>query len=402
MSSGASRPRRDRRAARVSAPQKREARPRGAPGAGDARYPRECVVPPATELQRQLVALWETLLDVRPVGIRDDFFALGGHSLLALRLIAEIERQFLTRLPIAVLFERPTIEGLADALCCDPANLDRSPLVALNTEGTALPFYYHHGNLTGGGYYCLRLAELLGSQQPLFIFRPRGVDGDAIPSTIETIAAEYVTLLKSVRPNEPYLLGGYCGGGLVALEMARQLAAVGEHIDNVVLVDVPHPDPLALRARLMPIVLRIRRFAKNSNKLQALRRKLLMLRPLLDLRRTRRNVSARQTTVARPTMSQVWQSIIEKYIPHTYTSRVVLLVAKDDRRYQYKNMKAWPATSPRVVIRSISGTTTVAFPTTSTQLPKKFDLRLAPLIRPFKLFAILPRKMSHIFVNDQL
>jgi hypothetical protein len=142
------------------------------------------VAPPTTEVQQQLNALWETLLDVRPIGIRDNFFALGGHSLLAVGLIGEIERRCRTRLPLAVLFEQPTIEGLADALSRDPADLNRKALVALNAAGTALPFFYHHGSLTGGGHSCLRLAEQLGTQQPVFIIRPHGVDGGAIPPTI--------------------------------------------------------------------------------------------------------------------------------------------------------------------------------------------------------------------------
>ena len=139
-------------------------------------------VGPVTELQERLVRLWEVLLDVHPIGIRDNFFALGGHSLLAVRLVGEIERWFHLRLPLTVLFERPTIEALADALRSDPADLDVHPLVKLNASGTATPFFYLHASFGGGGYYCLTLAEQLGPDQPLFALGPHGLDGRPIPA----------------------------------------------------------------------------------------------------------------------------------------------------------------------------------------------------------------------------
>jgi thioesterase domain-containing protein len=159
-------------------------------------------------------------------------------------------------------------------------------------------------------------------------------------------------LLKVVRPKGPYLLGGYCSGNLVAFELARQLCAAGERVDNVVLVDLPHPDRIALRAKLFPFVLRIRRFAESPNKRGALRRRVLMLRALLDPSRAGGHVQAEQTTEA---IKQLWQSISERYVPRTYAGRVTLLIAEDDKRYEYMNVKAWPATAPRVMIRSILG-----------------------------------------------
>ena len=73
-------------------------------------------IAPHDVFERQLTHMWEDLLGVTPIGVQDDFFELGGHSLLAVQLFAQIEKRMGTRLPLATLFERPTIAHLAHGL----------------------------------------------------------------------------------------------------------------------------------------------------------------------------------------------------------------------------------------------------------------------------------------------
>jgi amino acid adenylation domain-containing protein len=77
-------------------------------------------VAPSTDAERALAAIWEALLGVDGVGVRDGFFDLGGTSLLALRAAAAAERALGARLPIVRFFERPTIAEQAASLA-DPA-----------------------------------------------------------------------------------------------------------------------------------------------------------------------------------------------------------------------------------------------------------------------------------------
>lgn len=67
-------------------------------------------------IEKRLVEIWERLLSVSPIGLKDSFFELGGNSLLAIRMFAEVERSFGKSIPFATLFEAATIEKLADRL----------------------------------------------------------------------------------------------------------------------------------------------------------------------------------------------------------------------------------------------------------------------------------------------
>jgi amino acid adenylation domain-containing protein len=68
---------------------------------------------PRTPVEAAVAAIWADLLGVRPVGVADDFFALGGHSLLAVRLIDQVRKRLGVDMPLRLVFEAPTVAGLA-------------------------------------------------------------------------------------------------------------------------------------------------------------------------------------------------------------------------------------------------------------------------------------------------
>jgi thioesterase domain-containing protein len=175
------------------------------------------------------------------VGINDDFFDLGGHSLLAVRLMDAIERACGRRLPLAALFEHATIESLASRLLREEVEALHAPATAIKASGARPPFFFLHGDYTGGGFYCRGLASRMDPEQPFWVLHPHGLDGGPVPPSIEAMAADRLRTLRALRPVGPYLLGGYCNGGLVALEMARQLRATGQEIGLLVLLDATAP-----------------------------------------------------------------------------------------------------------------------------------------------------------------
>ena len=206
----------------------------------------EAYVPPTSMVHYQLIQIWEELLDTRPIGIRDNFFNLGGHSLLAAHMVSQFEQVSGKKIALATLFAGPTIEQLDTALQQQEEKITSYPLVAVQTNGTKNPFFFLHGDWTRGAFYCFTLANTLGKEQPFYVLEPYRVDGIHIPATLENMAAGHIASLRSFQPEGPYLLGGYCNGGLLAYEMARQLYSEGQKVDLLLLMGPAQPGYLGV------------------------------------------------------------------------------------------------------------------------------------------------------------
>lgn len=122
----------------------------------------------------------------------------------------------------------------------------RPPVAAIQPEGSSRPLFYVHIHAEGGAFYCFNLAQVLGPDQPLYVLEPfRSAELRAMP-TFEAMAAAYIASLRAVQPEGPYQLVGFCGGGLIAFEMAQQLQAQGQKVDLLVMIE-PRAGPDLLR-----------------------------------------------------------------------------------------------------------------------------------------------------------
>ena len=195
------------------------------------------VAPADDNTVTELTRIWQDLLGVESISPDQNYFDLGGDSILAVQLFAQIEKVFQIKLPVATLFEAPTIEALAQILQREAPASGWSPLVAIQPNGSRPPFFCFHG--AGGNVLIYReLAKYLGSDQPFYGLQSQGLDGTYAPLTkIEDMAALYVKEIRKAQPHGPYFLGGYCGGGTIAFEAAQQLRANGEQIALLALFD---------------------------------------------------------------------------------------------------------------------------------------------------------------------
>jgi amino acid adenylation domain-containing protein len=195
------------------------------------------VEPAADRLEATLIGIWESVLGVRPVGRTQNFFDLGGHSVLAAKAFARMEKTLGTALPLATLFQAPTVAKLAQVIRNSNWKPLWSSLVAIRPAGAKPPFFFVHpigGNVLNFSGFCGHF----GPDRPIYGLQARGLNGEEIPHIdVKEMAADYVRSIRSVQPEGPYYIGGFSAGGVVAYEMAQQLEAAGQHVATLALLD---------------------------------------------------------------------------------------------------------------------------------------------------------------------
>jgi amino acid adenylation domain-containing protein len=192
---------------------------------------------PVSLLELELTRIWRRLFQREDIGRRDNFFALGGHSLMAARMAAEIDKRLGGKLPIAALFQSPTIESLARRLTDENWAPLWSSLVPLQPQGSRPPLFLVHG-WGGDVFVFLELAKLLPPDQPTYGVQAVGLDGrSARHITIEEMATHYVREIVSFQPDGPIYLAGFSMGGVIAYEIAQQLHRLGRRVALLALLD---------------------------------------------------------------------------------------------------------------------------------------------------------------------
>ncbi|QIQ01320.1 non-ribosomal peptide synthetase [Streptomyces liangshanensis] len=247
---------------------------------------------PRTARERELCALFGTVLGLPAVGPDTDFFTAGGHSLTALRLRSKIETVLDVRIPVSVLFDAPTPAALAARLDAPPAAAGRAPRIPLRSArrrtgpaagsddpsgnslepvltlragGDRVPLFCVHPGL-GLGWSFANLLPYLDPARPVHTLQsPALLTGvDRLPPSMGAMADLYVARLRAVRPHGPYLLLGRSFGGALAHEMAVRLRRAGEEVGMLAVVDaMPMPDtilgtpldPVAVEDELLHILL---------------------------------------------------------------------------------------------------------------------------------------------------
>ena len=207
---------------------------------------------PDDDAEQRIAAVWEELLDRASIGRFDDVFDLGAHSLLAARAAARIGQTFGIRLPVAAIFEAPTVAALAEYIRRGARAAFPPRVIPIQPRGSRVPFW-----AIGGASDFRRLAHHLGFDQPVFGLLLEDADAASLGPcpTLETISTEMIRLLRAQQPRGPYQLGGHSLFGLFAWETARQLIALGEEVRLLALFDTYLPKAVRLR---LPLVTRAR------------------------------------------------------------------------------------------------------------------------------------------------
>ncbi len=196
-----------------------------------------------TETERRLGVLWRDALGVASAAVTDNFFECGGDSLRATRLLTQVEREFGMEVSMSALFRAPTLARLATVI---DENAGAVQALAVHAAGSEAPIFFISAAADDASRFS-SMAERLGNDRPFFgVANPLGA-GESL--SVEEIAARACHSIRERRSRGPYILGGYCFGGVVAFEAARQLTAAGEEVRLIVLLDSVAPGyPRLLRS----------------------------------------------------------------------------------------------------------------------------------------------------------
>ncbi len=178
------------------------------------------------DLEQELVSIWEQVLDIQPIGVRDNFFTLGGNSLLAASLVTEIGKKVGKSLSPAIFFEASTIEQLAYLL--EEKAITTSSVVKIQ-KGTKTPLF-----VIGNSFLYRHLNSNIDPEQPIYaIEEPLG--------NVQEMATRCLKEIRNIQPHGSYHLIGHSFEGLVAYELAQQLHGENQQVAFLGLIDTPTP-----------------------------------------------------------------------------------------------------------------------------------------------------------------
>jgi non-ribosomal peptide synthetase component F/thioesterase domain-containing protein/acyl carrier protein len=281
-------------------------------------------------LSRTVARVWQQVLLV-PARAEDDFFDSGGDSLKAITFVIELERALGFEISLTLINEASRFDQLCQALRERRAP-GSSPLVTLKAGDDLPPVFFIHG-FGGNLVRILPAARRVTYSGAVIGIRARGVVRGEVPHTsIEAMAADYLTEIKERQPNGPYYLCGYSSGGLVAFEIARRLSDSGDDVGLVGLFDT-RIGPMRWPLRAWPAKLRT-----SAER----------------LRTWRGTFGAAPSIAVRVAVSALMASA--RYQPGFYRGQVTLFLPEGREPGQPSLESIWRTHARRVVVVETAGT----------------------------------------------
>ncbi len=354
---------------------------------------------PCVPIHFQLQAIWERILACQVESVTTSFLDLGGTPTLAQSMLQQVTREIGRTINAEEFLRQPTIAGLADAMLELHGHKD---VIEVQRGNGAVPFFFFHGDILGGGFYAHTLARQLGPERPVFVLPPPRVTKNS-STTIEEIAAERCRQIRQVRPQGPYMIGGFCISGLVAYEVARQLVDAGDEVQSVVLIDPELPN------RVERICLRALERARRGGgepyaslqRFTAINQKLARLQdvwqsPLrekfefifgnaMKLLRRRPDQSETSGAGSHPSLPKVvrdgwrldvFQWIATAYELKPYPGRVTILLTEEQQQARPSLVRTWSRKVSRLRVQTLPGRHMTAITTCQAELAARIKTEL--------------------------
>ncbi|MBD8529925.1 MULTISPECIES: non-ribosomal peptide synthetase [unclassified Massilia] len=192
---------------------------------------------PVGDIEERIVAVWEELLQRKLIGRQDNFFALGGHSLIAVVAVSRM-RQVGLNIALDAFFKHPTVKAMADFMQFgDETALWKGGAVVMREQGDQRPLFLVH-EITGDIFPLFPLSRHLADGIPVYGLP---LTKESSRESVPQLAASHLRAMRKVQPQGPYRVAGHSFGGVLAFEIASQLAEAGERVEFLGMIDTYRP-----------------------------------------------------------------------------------------------------------------------------------------------------------------
>ncbi|MBL8820429.1 MAG: amino acid adenylation domain-containing protein, partial [Planctomyces sp.] len=309
---------------------------------------------PQCGLESEIAKIWIRLLQRDSVGANDNFFEIGGHSLMSVRLVYALREQLGRAVAISDIFEYPTIEDMAKHLDDqDHSRRKWTSIVPLQPKGSKPPLFCIHG--WGGAVFgFIELAKHFGPERPVYGVQAIGLEREVPRHTsIEEMAAHYVSEIRMIQPHGPYNLTGYSMGGWIAFAVAQELVAQGETVGFLGLLDT-HTSAnvgwrIFLKTMWRPLILRAVQQLKQARRLPVSQlgqfflgrfRSLVQRLPGVKRRHTSQEpdaaVESAEIGSSGDARSDYFFTVVGQYQPKVFNGNAAILVTGEFSQFPYE------------------------------------------------------------------
>ncbi len=184
--------------------------------------------PPASDLEERVARIWEETLDTQGVGCRDNFFERGGNSIKAVLMVGRIQKELGYDLTLMPLYHSPTLREFVKSLLnveAFDARYGDDSIVLLNRKTERNIFCLPP--LAGYAATYKGLADLLSD------YSFYGLNFIEEENRLE----RYVSLIRTVQKEGPYVLLGYSSGGTLSFELCQELERRGPRVSSLLFLD---------------------------------------------------------------------------------------------------------------------------------------------------------------------
>ena len=326
---------------------------------------KETVIPPAAPLEILIAEIWKRVLnraDSGPeIGMDDDFFEIGGDSLQATEMLLAVEKAMRHHIKPSDIRAQLTIRLLSEKLAS--ATAAKREVITKAASGKGTPMFWCHGDFCGWGFYAFRLSEMLKADGPMYLLHSLLDDSKGI-TTIEQMAARYLAEVQAAAPSGPIRVGGYCHGGLAALELAHLLERAGREVEKVVLIDTFSLNARRLMRPVVRAVLslghlmpgewgrKVRRSGMPS--VWVLARHILKRDPTI-FRRVAKTASSGSMRAWDSSQRTTYYRAMSNYLPHKLRAEITCLLCEEYSDGKEYDPAVWGHLAPSVQRGNLPG-----------------------------------------------